>query len=460
MNISKTAVIVAALTLPGVSHAQPGAFFPDAAKKNASAAVAIDQTGTAHMAYVDYVPQVENPRAVYMRCTDGPACTDASRWTHTPVGQHVTEVQLAVNAAGQPRMLLRVASNQQGFESEYHYAECNEDCTKESSWKTAMVRGIYGTSLFELNDDTSPQRSFALDPQGRPRFVYIDRNYPIEPDHMGSYYMFCDWECTNPDNWRETRITETTPYDFEPLQYASLTFTRSGAPRLVGDLIVLSSRQEPSGFYYFACDQACDRSESWKRTYLVPRGSEANPSWDIELDAQDRPRVAYYVGSFEGGGGNHLFYLWCDENCLDANNWYANDPGLGQNEGRHPDLELSADGRPRIAYMFHNTAGVSYLWCDAACESGNAQWQAGVADTTAAIEAEYPVARPSGCDAGLWTTMTPSLALDPSGNPLIAYDAKYDTRCLYKDPKYPDDPPYYRFHQLWRVVRGVSLSQP
>jgi len=376
------------------------------------------------------------------------------------VGQQVTEVQLAVNAAGQPRMLLRVSSNQRGFESEYHYAECNDDCTKESSWKTTMVRGTYGTSLFDLNDDTSPQRSFALDPQGRPRFIYIDRNYPIDPDHMGSYYMFCDWACTNASNWHETLITETTPYDFEPVKYASLAFTRAGGPRMAGDLYVLSSKQEPSGFHYFACDTGCDRSENWRRTYLVPRGSETNPSWDLELDAQDRPRIAYYVGSFEGGGGEHLFYLWCNENCSDANNWYANDPGLGRSDGRHPDLELSADGRPRIAYMHKNTGGVAYLWCDADCETDNPQWQAGIVDTTETLEAEYPVARPTSCDVGLWTTLTPSLALDPSGNPLIGYDAKYDTRCLYKDPNYPNDPPYYHYTQLWRVVRGVSFPQP
>jgi len=107
-----------------------------------------------------------------------PGCASPDHWQGTEIGDRVTEVQLAVDAAGQPRMLMRVASEQRDFEYEYHYAECNAGCQSPSSWKTVIVRGTYGTSIFDLYDDTSPQRYFALDPQGRPRFVYIDRNYP------------------------------------------------------------------------------------------------------------------------------------------------------------------------------------------------------------------------------------------------------------------------------------------
>jgi hypothetical protein len=434
-------------------------FFPNAAKKNASAAVAMDGAGGMHMAYVDYVPVAESPKAVYLYCSAGQGCASADGWSRTEIGSRVTEVQVAVNAAGQPRMLLRVGSEQRGFEDEYHYAECNASCGDAASWTTVLVLGTYGTSIFNLHDDTSPQRSFALDPQGRPRFVYIDRNYPIEPDHMGSYYVWCDANCTNAGNWRETLITESTPYDFEPVKYPSLTFTRAGAPRVLADMFVLSSKNAPSGLHYLSCDTACDRSENWQRVYLVPRGHGTDPSWDLELDAQDRPRVVFYLGALEEGAGEHLFYLWCDSDCLNAENWYYNDPGLGSRNGRHPDLELTADGKPRIAYMHGNSSGFGYLWCDSGCETDTPQWKAGVVDTAETIAAEYPMPLPSGCDAGLWTTLTPVLALDAAGNPFAAFDAKYDTRCWYKDPT-RDDPPYYRFTQLWRNVRGAVFRQP
>jgi hypothetical protein len=185
-----------------------------------------------------------------------------------------------------------------------------------------------------------------------------------------------------------------------------------------------------------------------------------NPSWDIELDGQDRPRVAFYMGSTAEGGGENLFYLWCDTDCLNADNWYYNDIGLGQRSGRHPDLELTADGKPRIAVMLDNTNGPGYIWCDADCESDNPQWQGAAVETTTTLETEYPQALPTTCDAGLWTTLTPVLALDNSGNPFLAYDAKYDTRCWLQDPTRPAEPPSYRFHQLWRAVRGVVMTQP
>jgi hypothetical protein len=449
-----------ALTICTSALTHGASFFSNTGSKVASAAVAVDTAGGMHMAYVDYVPLAERPQARYLYCSAGQACGFQEQWRSVAIGNRVTEVQVAVNAAGQPRMLLRIASEQRGLEHEYHYAECDADCTNASSWKTVMVRGSYGTSVFDTSDDTSPQRYFTLDPQGRPRFVYIDRNYPIEPDHMGSYYVWCDADCTNARNWRETLFTDTTPYDFEPVRYPSLTFTRSGAPRIITNLFVLSASGQESGLYYIACDNGCDRRENWKRVYLVPRGQELNPSWDIELDQHDRPRVAFYIGSLPDNGGEHLFYLWCDEGCLNADNWYYNDPGVPSRSGRHPDLELTAGGKPRIAVMAGNSGGLGYIWCDQDCETDNPQWKGAAIETTKTLEAEFPQALPTSCDAGLWTTLTPALALDSAGNPFMAYDARYDTRCWYTDPTRPADPPSYRFTQLWSTVRGVVMTQP
>jgi hypothetical protein len=428
-------------------------FFIDANKKTASAATAIDSNGGMHMAYVDALPVADHPKASYRYCASGQNCTLPEQWAGTDIGDRVTEVQLAVNALGQPRLLLRVASEQRDFEYEYHYAECNADCTSAASWKTVMVRGTFGTSIFDLYDDTSPQRYFALDPQGRPRFIYIDRNYPADPDHIGSYYVWCDAECTTAENWRETLFTNVSPYDFEPVRYPSLTFTRSGAPRIVAGLYTISDN-EPSGLYYFSCDMNCDQREGWQRVYLSERGGGTDPSWDLKLDAQGRPRIAFYLGYRDNQDGEFLVYLWCDTNCLNSDNWFYNDVGLPYHSGRHPALALTPDDKPRIAYMNGNTDGLGYLRCDEDCETDYPQWISETLDTASTLAAEYPVPLPPTCDAGLWTTMTPVLSLDGSGNPFLAYDAEYDTRCWYQDPTRPDSPEY-RFSQLWRTVRGV-----
>ena len=171
-----------------------------------------------------------------------------------------------------------------------------------------MVRGTFGTSIFDLYDDTSPQRYFALDPQGRPRFVHIDRNYPAGPDHVDSYYVWCDGQCTQAENWRETLFTDTSSYDFEPVLYPSLTFTKSRAPRIVANLYT-QSESEPSGLYYFSCDTSCDQREGWQRVHLSERGGGTDPSWDLKLDAQDRPRVTFYLGYRDNQDGEFLVYL-------------------------------------------------------------------------------------------------------------------------------------------------------
>jgi len=432
------------------------AFFPNTEIKNAGASVVVDALGGTHMAYRHYVPLADQPRAVYLYCPPDHDCSAAGSWSSVALGDSVTRVQLAVNAAGQPRMLLRTASQQPGLDSEYHFAACDAGCTDPSGWTVTLVRTNYGTTIFELNDDILPHRSFALDPQGRPRFVYVDRNYPAEPDHIGSFYVWCDAECTLADNWREVRITETTEYDSEPAMGVSLAFTRDGQPRILANVIALAQNENTNGIFYLWCDLDCGAAGSWQRTLLVPRGYGQNPSWDLELDQNDRPRAAIYFGSFDDGGGNFLIYVWCDENCSLADSWFYNDPGLGARNGLHPDLELTINGSPRIAYMHGNTSGLGYLSCDVNCESDDPQWRATVIETAQDLATEWPVPRPSGCDAGLWSTQSPMLALDAAGNARVAYDARYDTRCWYDDPA-DNQPPYTRFEALWRAVRGVAF---
>ena len=109
MGMKITTIFVGLLIAVPAVFADPG-FFIDANKKNASAATAIDPGGGMHMAYVDSVPVANHPKASYRYCPSGQSCATPDQWQGTEIGDRVTEVQLAVNAAGQPRMLLRVAS--------------------------------------------------------------------------------------------------------------------------------------------------------------------------------------------------------------------------------------------------------------------------------------------------------------------------------------------------------------
>jgi hypothetical protein len=64
------------------------------------------------------------------------------------------------------------------------------------------------------------------------------------------------------------------------------------------------------------------------------------------------------------------------------------------------------------------------------------------------------------CDPSAWMEMIPSLALDPSGNPRIAYDALNVARCYYDDDFNPGTPPVIKIEKLWRAARWVFFDQP
>jgi hypothetical protein len=441
-----------------------GAFFINPETKTGSASLKIDAQGGMHLAFADFIPTAEHPRAVYMYCPGkGAACADPGKWQSVALSDLVYEVQLALTPDGKPRMLIRTATthNTSNSGNDFYYAACDSACTTAAGWTVSYILSNDGTSTFDISDLTSPQRSFALDPQGRPRFVYQDRNYLIEPDHYGAFYAYCDANCTahTPGNptWSQVQIALSTPYDAEVIEYPSLAFTKTGAPRVVGNLFALDDPQ--SGLTYFTCDATCDQPTSWQRVRLWDRGSTPEVSWDLELDSQDRPRIAFYEGDQLGDAGDRLHYLWCDAaDCLTDSNWWMMDLGLGSTVGTDADLELDAQDRPRIAYINGSLDGLGYVWCNSACQSDQAQWTYEPIETGAVLDAEFPVPRPSHCDAGFWNGLSPVMALDSAGNPRVAYDAKYDTRCWYDDAN-DNLPPYLQFWQLRHAVRVVIFPQ-
>ncbi len=440
------------------------AIFVDTQWKTSSASMAVDAQGGLHMAYYYYEPSGgQSPTAaVYLYCPT--LCESGDNWHGVSMGEGVSEVQVALTAAGQPRMLYRTTSTVQSGGNDYHYAECNTDCTNPASWMSTRVVTSYGTSIFDISDDSLPQRYFALDPQGRPRFLYLDRNYPIEPDHYGLFYVTCEADCTDSANWSQALISavikEEFFFDWEVVTYPSLTFTSDGQPRFIAELMALADQNRETALYYFACDTGCDDIDNWGRVKIGERGQGSELSWDLALDADNRPRVAHYPASLPDEQGEQLYYTWCNSDCLNPANWTQTNLGLGKRSGQGPDLELDNQGRPRIAYADPNYGGLGYIWCNVDCESTQGQWEYEIIDWDAKLYAEWPIAYPVTCDAGLWNGLTPSLTLDVQGNPRIAYDTTYNARCLYDDPNDSNDVPYYRFHLVMRAVRGIFFAQP
>ena len=443
-------------TLPPTSNS--GAFFVDDQFRSNSADIIVDADGGMHVAYAYY--EAANDGAptygVYLYCPGD--CMNFDHWSGVGMGELVSEIQLDLTPDGSPRILYRAFGAENS--NDFYYAACDGDCTNPAMWTVTWVTYNQGTAILELSDDTLPQRYFSLDPNGNPRFVYFDYNFGVEPDHIGTYYVYCDNFCDDTNSWQEVRINQDNGnpnnYKAEDLYYPVLTFSPQGQPRVV---TAGSSMNDESLLFYLACDSACGSTSSWTTVPLYDRGSGTEVSYDIAIDGQGRPRIAFYQGAMLGGLGDQLFYVWCDTNCLNSSNWQSKDLGLGVNNGRGPDLELTENGLPRIAYALWNVGGVGYSWCHTNCASTSANWQHQVVESGADLVEAWDVVFPAHCDAGFWDGLTPVLSLDVAGNPYIAFDAAYHARCWYNPDTGEWDPQPY-FHLIWRVVRVNYFTQP
>jgi hypothetical protein len=436
-------------------------WFNQPEKKTGASAIAMDAQGGMHMAFRDHVPFADKPAAYYAYCPPPTSqCSDPAKWSNLSLGGPVDDVQLKLTPAGQPRMLVSASPEAGSFEKHYLYLECGGSCLDENNWGYVDVTYSYGNGASDVTGYYLPKRYFALDKQGRPRFVFYDGNYAIEPDRYGGYYAACDDDCLNQASWSVTRFTREdhsqTSY-YETIKSPALTFTASNGPRIVAQLGPVDDPRwymDPP-LYYFACDAGCDDAASWQRARITGDAGGAYPAWDIALDANDRPRVAFF--SYQGSAGSEkLFYLQCDAECTSDGSWQRVNLGLPSGAGTGANIELDALGRPRIAYLNSNDLG--YSWCDTDCESP-AAWQHRTVETSDELEAQYPVARPVTCDASTWDNYSPNLQLDAAGRPVVSYEGSYKARCYMTNPSNPSGPMDYYMHEIWHSVRVTFFAQ-
>lgn len=369
--------------------------------------VAVDRAGGLHVAYSIWIGDDAGRRpAYYATCTSG--CTDTQRWALTRLGDEVQDVRLALDPAGRPRLLL-YTSSLEDLLHEYQYAACDSGCTDSKRWTITTV----ATSQ-DIGAGRSDQvdRYFALDPEGRPRFIYHDG----ASDHFGTFYAACDSACTKPGRWSEVRLTE------EWLWTPSLAFTATGEPRFAAHFL----RADPdpvSKLVYIECDATCEETSG---VVLADLGGYA--SFSLKLDSRNRPRIAAFtsnVPSWDKTPPETLFYLSCNAACADgkANIWnYHTLTVMPPIDGRL-DLVLDRADRPRIAYTAGGK-GLAYAWCTRHCETEETGWHSRVVEASRAID--WPVLPIRDCTVSVWFTgRRPALALDSAGNPRIAYDAEH-----------------------------------
>jgi hypothetical protein len=216
------------------------------------------------------------------------------------------------------------------------------------------------------------------------------------------------------------------------LRFPVLVFTSTGLPRIAGSYTDYSVDPPVEYLVYLECDAAC-QSFSQGSAFPLKTCSLCNEPkgyFDLVLDSNNQPRLALYTGSLDPGRGldaDTLYYIYCSTSCGDINTsvWNGYTLGLPAGVGTYAHLAVDSQNRPRLVYE-DVSYGLQYSWCTSGCETANPVWQTLLADSSATLDQTEPVPPIPPCQvAGWFTGKRPSIALDPAGNPRLAYDAEH-----------------------------------
>lgn len=445
------------VTVERASNSQNG-FFVLRDYLTYNAATAVDAQGNAHLAfYLSDERHQDDPRgqpAYYAYCPGSSVdCTDPSNWSGlAQFSSQVSEVQIVATSDGKPRLLVR-HNGSRGYE--YEYWACHQQCTDAQNWAGVIAAQAAGVELWNTD---MPQHSFALDSQGRPRFIYSNGWGNGRPTAI--YYAFCDAsDCTQPGTWQDSPIYGPLEGRTVTADYASLVFD-GDKPRVITRLNLSGL---PVGVNYHQCDQDCNTRDSWNSVELPNPNGIMWTNWDLALDAQGRPRIALYEpATIDITVGGKLYYGWCDTDCGNGDAPFQL-VQVASGEGKSVDLAIDAQGRTHMVYDAGQRGTLGELWCDTGCTDAN-QWQRRILETNEKLMEEFKPASPFHCDQPdeqrAWLDAIPTVDFDPQSRLVVAYDVKNVVTCYYRDPTKPNDPPQSRVERLWWAVRWAVFPQP
>ncbi|HEY0853523.1 MAG TPA: hypothetical protein VGD86_01730 [Devosia sp.] len=459
----RAGLLAALIAFASPSIALAGASYFAPAQESASGAIAADPSGRLHAAHTGY--DAPNRGRVYYRTCEND-CAKAAAWQVLELAfEDPINVQVAVTQEGGPRLLVLNHTTGNGIARGYDYAACDSDCLDEDNWTITRVATLADRTFAGLFQYKIAERSFAVDASGQPHFIYVDANYFVEPDHYGAFYMTCLEDCSRAGNWIETDLAGHVPerYLTEQFDQTALAVTPDGQLRVIASVYPFdeAGNQLQQGLWYLQCDADCIDKANWSRARVIDTGSGSypNPTWDIEVLDDGRPRIAFFAGQAmeQTDLDNQLIYMWCDAaDCADEDAWNGNIVGWQKGAGESPDLEINGRGQPRIGVLSIN-ADLAVVSCEDKCETSEGKWDAAYVEETTAAAADRPTAIPFHCDGEIWQGFMPRLAL-VGDTPWFAYDLVVEARCLYKELYDPDPRPTAVFHEIWRGSRVATIE--
>jgi hypothetical protein len=375
------------------------------------ASIAVDGQGGIHVVYAIYTGVDEQGKkpATYAHCSRN--CGNEANWSFTHLGDAVQDARLAMDPSGHPRIILFGPVDDPYWpRMRYQYAACDSSCSNANYWTiTTIATPIEPTATREYNNN----RYFVVDNQGHPAFIYTDT---VQNNHQGTFYLYCQSNCTDANQWVETLLSETL------FDKPSLVFSPDGKPRLAFGIF---DQNLELFLAYGECNQNCTDGANWSGTTLVQIHGSAK--YNLAVDTNGRPRLGVYSGSYAYPPfqSHQLFYLWCDTGCNTAQDWFFSGLDIPYGSGDGVDLVVDPQNRPRMSFETSGQ-GLGFAWCNTDCQSGNAIWNNLEVESQASLADNYEVLPIRRCTVSTWFNgQRSSLALDSEGNPRIAYDAQH-----------------------------------
>ena len=322
----------------------------------------------------------------------------------------VHNAMLALDTNGNPRVLLSTAED-------VYYATCDASCAEAKSWTTTRI-------LHHGGEREVTGKAFALDLEGRPRFVmHTYKAYlGVGQKTPETFWVSCDADCAKPDAWSASRISD------QMWRSTTLVIDARGRAHLAAVANVnrteSSSGQEMGA--YALCEADCGKEGSWVGTALGLAFESSvdavsiDPAISLALTKAGTPRVLM-LGKFEETGKRNLTYFACDERCT-GDGWRGSVISDHEKLGAGLELVLDASDHPRFVHTLDYNIALAF--CDEdRCDAENAKWDLTKVEYGGELKPDE-IFLYANCTVGAWFLHSPSLVLTKEGRPRVGYQAR------------------------------------
>lgn len=401
----------------GTSSAPAARFFLPTGEKvdNTSApTIEIDGSGGIHTIYPAYAVG----GAYYAYCPADCAGENAVKVVRFDTEGTVANAMLALDAEGKPQVLFSTFSR-------VYYGACTGDCTTPGGWTVKPI-------VEHGSDKEVTGEAFALDPQGRPRFLmhtYV-AYLGIGQKPYQTELVSCDDDCTSGSSWKASAIG-TDNFESSQLRYDTEGRAHvATVARVKGE----DGSEQLVGAYQY-CAANCDKPESWTGPVLGTAFTdhlaaiEIKPQISMALTKAGQPRILFLLK--DDAGKKKVVYYECNENCTSGDTWTAIAVDDHDQLDSGFDLALDKDDHPRVAFTLNFNIGI---WrCDQpSCTAEGSQWDLTVVEKGSDMPPDTIFLEPN-CTVGAWFLHDPSIALTPAGQPRVGYQAR-DISGGWKNP--------------------------